>query len=450
LVALLLTASAGAAQGGPDDYAAGGIVHPDHDLPAVRLLVPDWFYEVTASGDLSDLEVFDANGERVPFALVQVDPTTGSYSDWHDMPVFTTPEPLLTDAVGSSGLAVQRAADGSISAIARRSVTGAGIPIQLEPRAVLVDATDYAGRLDDLRLDWMDTFDDFATALRIEASDDLVNWSLITEDAIIASLHVDDLHIRQQQVALPSLQVRFLRITPIDSTATTRIRRVQGRARPPRAEHRTVRQVDGEFVTYARASGVEFDTGGRFPVDQVGLELTEPNHAVYARVLSRTRATQEWRLRGSHVFYRIDEGEVVTRSAPLAIDRTPDRFWQIELSANSDNGHVLQAPPQLEISWLPHQLTWVRSGPAPYTVAIGRGGMDGRSRAQALDRIQELLEPDVDLAHVPLSRIAERVELGGDAAAAPPGRAPWMPYAIGTGVLLVFLVLFALMRRRAT
>jgi hypothetical protein len=442
-----------AARTANDDYAEGLTVTPEHDEPVVRMILPARFYEVSASSDYSDIEVFDADGEPVSFALSTADSTAGSYSDWHDLPVFTAPEPLLTEAVGSSSLAVQVAADGSISGVIHRSVAGGGIPITLEPGAVLVDVTDYPGRLDDLRVDWIDTFEDFTAALRIDGSEDLVTWMQISDQAMIASLHVDGLHIRQQEVALPSSMLRFLRISPADDAAlATRIRRVQGRARPQRAQHRAHKLLHGDIVDYARSRGAEFDTGGRFPVDRVSLDPVEPNRAIYARVLSRARPSYEWRLRGQHIFYRIEHGEVAARSAPLSIDRTPDRYWQVELSNERDDDRELTATPVLEISWLPHELIWLRSGPAPYMVAFGRSGMEGKGSGILVDRLRETLDQDIDLDSIPLSSPGEQVTLGGRSAAAP--RAAWpdgglvaLIVAASVGVLLAFAVL--LRRRRS-
>jgi hypothetical protein len=445
LLAMLCVVGAGAVWGVASDYAEGYLVLPEHDHPAVRMILPARFYEVAVSSDYADLEVFDAAGNPVPFALTSGDDAAGSYSDWHDLPVFASPEPLLTDVVGSTSLAVQLAADGSIGGIMRRSVAGGSVPITLAPGAVLVDVTDYPGRLDDLRIDWMDTFDDFTIALTIEGSEDLVTWTAITDQAMIASLHADGLHIRQQQVGLPPATARYLRITPQDAVGVARIRRVQGRARPARARHRAYKQLEGQLASSMRV--IEFDTGGRFPVDRVSIDLPQPNHALDARLFSRARPYHEWRLRGQHVFYRIEHAAISARAAPLAIERTPDRFWQIDVSGNGGVDPALL--PTLEISWLPHELTWVRTGSEPYTVAFGRTGAEVKGRGLLLERLQELLEPGADLSAIPLSSPQEPLLLGGAGAMAEPSvRSGWPLVAAIAAAAFVFFAMLALLLRR--
>jgi hypothetical protein len=442
---LLFVLDGAPAWGVASDYAEGFLVAPEHDHPAARMILPARFYEVAVSADYADLEVFDAAGNAVPFALTAGDDAAGSYSDWHDLPVFASPEPLLTDVVGSTSLAVQLAADGTVGGIMRRSVAGGSVPIRLAAGAVLVDVTDYPGRLDDLRIDWMDTFDDFTVALTIEGSEDLVTWTPITDQAVIASLHADGLHIRQQQVGLPPASARYLRITPQDADGVARIRRVQGRARPARARHRAYKQLEGQLASSMR--GIEFDTGGRFPVDRVSIDLPRPNHALDARLFSRARHYHEWRLRGQHVFYRIDHAAISARAAPLAIERTPDRFWQIEASGNGDVDPSLL--PKLEISWLPHELTWVRTGAAPYTVAFGRAGAEVKARALLLERLQELLEPGADVTAIPLSSPQELLLLGGAGAVVEPGvRSSWPLVAVIAAAALGFFAVLALLLRR--
>src|SRR4029453_789726 len=107
------------------------------------------------------------------------------------------------------------------------------------------------------------------------------------------------------------------------------------------------------FDAVARADGFEFDTGGRFPIDRVAIELSAPTYLIEGTVYTRADETPRGEEIGRRVFYRATAGDTVAESDMLPVIPTHHRYWRVELGTKPND-----ATPRLRIGWIPQEIVF--------------------------------------------------------------------------------------------
>jgi hypothetical protein len=407
-----------APQANQSDFARGRVLDPSEGSYVQRLTLPNDVYEWVVRRDLGDLRVFNSDQEEVPYN-VRRPAKRDEYAAWASLPLFPLPA-ADADATGSLDLRVEVNEDGAIVSYQGGSLGPA------DPRAYLIDASALQQIPTEMKLSWMMAEqDEFISRIRVETSDDLNHWQTLIADTTIARLTNTGGEVLLDQFDLPPRSARYLRITQIEGSLPVVFSRVDVRHRRSELPERRWRTLTGQSVD----AGWEFESGGWFPVDRLQLTSSQ-NFLVAARLYSR-RATQDsWRDRGVRTFYRTSIAAVVVSSEPLAID-DGDRFWRVEFEGKG------LAAPELKVGWLPDEVVFLKQGAAPYVLAYGQAGVEGRQWP-----LTELLRklnggPPVDLADVPFSRLMDAQMLGGpDRLASAPEPIDWR-----TVVLWAVLVL---------
>ena len=128
------------------------------------------------------------------------------------------------------------------------------------------------------------------------------------------------------------------------------------------------RSVKGSPVA-GREGEFDFDLGGAFPVDRVGVELPELNSVVPAQLYTRADAKAEWRPVVSSVFYRLRQPGGEVTSEPVAVNAPAHRYWQLRIDPKS--GGLGREVPSLRVEWRPQEIVFAARGTAPFTLAYG-------------------------------------------------------------------------------
>ncbi len=432
-ITLLLAALAVAtAQASQSDFAWGRVLDTSGDSVVQRLTVPDDVYEWVTRRDLGDLRVFNRDQEEVPYN-VRRPAKRDEYAAWESLPLFPLPE-SESDADGGLDLRVEVNDDGAIVSY-RGGVVGPAAA-----RAYLVDASTLDQVPTEMRLSWnrVDQ-DEIVSRIRVESSDDLNRWQTLVADTTIARLSNEEGEVLLDQFDLPRRSARYLRITQIEGSLPLTVSRVDVRHRRSELPERRWRTLSGQPVD----EGWEFESGGWFPVDR--LQLTSSgNFLVTAHLYSRINEEDSWRDRGVRTFYRSSIAAVVVQPEPLRID-DGDRYWRIEFEGEGFGS------PELRVGWLPDEVVFLKQGAAPYVLAYGQAGIEGRQWP-----LTELLRklnggPPVDLADVPHARPMDAQTLGGpDRLVAAPEPVDWRTITLWSvlalGVLAVAAMAYRLLR----
>lgn len=426
--ALLVCATAVAAQPGPAQFAYGVPVQIDGTQALQRLEIPQAAYEGAAHADLGDLRVFNGAGEPVPYAFMPR-PAPGTA----EPPALLLRYFPLQGARGTGADAlevrVQRNANGTLV-----HVTSNGTPGKTTRTLVgyLVDASALKQPPSVLELDWRRTGDLVGT-LTVEGSDDLARWTVLTAAAPLVSLQFDGQRLEQKSVELPAVHYKYLRLSW--PTGQTPVELIALHARP-----RAVRvEPERRWKTVVASTGAEagehlFDLGGRLPVDRLRIGLPQPNTLASVEVLARNADDQPWGLIAAGVLYRLqrDGREIV--NPDLAVAGNSWRFWLLRV--DQKGGGLGQGEPTLQVGWVPQQLVFVARGSAPFQLAYGNAS--AQPGAYPIATIVPGWRSDEELQAASATTGAQRELAGARALRAPVDYKTWMLW--GSLVLAVALL----------
>jgi hypothetical protein len=300
------------------------------DAAAYRVTLPLAVYRKIAHTDLADLRVFNGNGEQVPFAIERPLAQTAA----------TTATPLsifpLKDASGATLDAIRVTIESGRGAINVQ----AGGPDQTLPAHVnsyLVDGRALQSPVAALRLEWPEDAADFAGRLRVEASDSLTDWRVITSAAPVANLHSNGERLIEQRVELAPTKAKFWRLSLSGSTAPFILTAVSGEPAKQSVDARHESLSLAAVSAKAAKNGpgeLEYDLGASVPVDRINLDLPDINTVVDVEVLSRARPGDSWHSVRRGGFYRLKSEGDELRNGPVSVTPTTDRHWLLRTDPN--------------------------------------------------------------------------------------------------------------------
>jgi len=401
-----------AAHATPNDFARASVLPAAESPVAQRSSIPQDVYEWVLRDDLGDVRVLNGAGDELPYAF-RVPAGAEDDTEWVPLPLFPLPA-SGPSTEGAPAVNIELGQGGAVVAVH-------GATTQTERAGYLIDASSYRTPVQEIEVAWSGPARDFLVETSVAASDDLNAWRTVVPSATLAWLQTGGQWVKLDRIELPGTRAKYLKIDMADD-ASLRLERVSVRSKEATAPAREWKELQG----VAADGGFEFDTGGRFPVDRLAVELERPTYLVEARLFSRPNAEVGWRDRGAHTFYRAAAGDAFAASDAAAYDVSRDRFWRVQLARIGD-------VPRLRIGWVPHELVFLVQGEGPYTLAYGRADIDGnewpiRDLLQRLDR-------GADLDSLPLVAAGAPVMSGG------PERLEPAPEPLDWRTLLLWAVL---------
>ncbi len=392
LAAIVMTGCVLTAHAGPADFARGRVIVVGEDL-VQRTRMPQDVYEWVVRDDLGDLRVFNREAEQVPYALRRP-ATTSAHSDWQDLPIFKLPVAAPTSTAGTK-VNIELGADGTVVAV------HGGELERSERSDYLIDLSQYDHDVADLELSWTETADNFISHFRVQASDDLSEWRTLTSSATLAALETSGKQVFVNRIELNDVAAEYFKLQQLDGADTIAITSVTARTRLAQAPGRNYKVLSASAVD----GGYEFDTGGRFALDRVAVEIARSSYLVEAQLYSRANATDKWWDRGRRTFYQVSINGSSVTSDPVRYASPYHRFWRVELLSEE------AATPSLRIGWLPDELVFLMQGNPPFTLAYGQADISGRQ--WPINDLLARLETAQDFDLLPLATLREPEILGG-------------------------------------
>lgn len=427
-----------------DDFAFGYRLDTVSGMPVYQAVLPEEMYRISRRDDLGDLRVFNAQGEIVPYALMRPAPVNET-SKQVSLPVF----PVHGGDPGSReslSVKVIRDRNGTIVNINNESPTSNRQPVT----AYLIDASQITAPLTKLFIRWENT-DGFVAKISLSRSDDLNRWTTVVDSTAIADLVHGGEHLTRNVVEFNSVKSRYFRLTWPSEAQSGSIVAIDAELAPMQREPVAAwLRLEGQRVVGDEGSELfTFDTGGRFPVDRLNLDLPEHNSLLRATVWSRASDKTPWRQRHAGLFYRVQPGgpNVEFRNETVSVTRNMDRYWRVDIASNDGLGSRL---PRLELGWVGDQVTFLARGSGPYMLAIG--GHDVVGAEQPVEQLLRALDQKNNFIHPVAATVGERVVLGGEDRLEPgPYPVPWRKLVLWSvlvgGVLLLAGMAIGLMRQ---
>jgi Protein of unknown function (DUF3999) len=419
IVLLTLIPAVAHAQG-PSGYAYGVAIDAPPAIAYARLAIPPAVYEGVVHRDLSDMRIFNADGEVVPYAFV---PRTYEHAPLARVPLRMFPLYVSRDRgnVDDLALSVVRNANGTTINVTSRDGDAA------QERALggyVLDASEYYDPIAALTFEMPATSAATSMRMRIDGSDDLVSWRSLRSDATLVLLEQGGHRLERNRVEISPAKAKYLRVSWTTGAPAIAFTGVAGEfGRRPVEPAREWRTATGTPVE-GREGEYQYDLGGAFPIDRIALDLTAPNSIVPATLLGRDVATDPWQLVGSTVFYRIAQPPTAgadgtsqiamaatdTTSPPFAVDGRARRYWLLRLDPRAGVSGL--TGPVLRAGWQPQEIVFPARGRGPFVLAYGKyeatpGSLPIETLIPDYANKRELPESVV------VARTAARVDLGG-------------------------------------
>jgi hypothetical protein len=391
----------------PRDFAYRMQVVGTGDAAAYRVALPLAVYQKVARADLSDLRVFNGSGEQVPFAIER--PVAGTVSNAATaLSLF----PLKDDSNATLD-AIRVTIESGKGAINVQA--GSSSPSSGRINTYLVDGRSLEVSVAALRLEWPADAADFAGRVRVEASDSLADWRMVTAAAPVANLHSNSERLVEQRVEFPPTRAKYWRLAWAGAAAPFVLTSVLAEPATQNVDARHTglavaatprKNVPGEF---------EYDLGAMLPVDRINLELPDINTVVDVALLSRKRPEDPWHEVRRGGFYRLKSDGEELRNGPVSVGVNTNRHWLAR--TDPKGGGLGNTPPRLVVEWVPHEIVFIARGAGPFYLAYGSATADSAAVSLAV------LPKNVSIA---AASLADPAVLGGDSRLLPPAAAyPW-------------------------
>lgn len=324
-----------------------------------QLEIPAAVYRGVAHSDLRDLRVYNSKQEIVPHGFRQSPARESLKREAQAVRFF----PLLgkrAQSLDQFRLEVQQ--DGSISSLrlVNRNERGS------ELLAYVIDASNLQEPLYALNLEWPDDAVNFSVRVRLEASDDLANWTIIQTDAALLNLNFAGQRLLRQRIEFTPRKAKYFRLSwsggELPSLKRALVEPTDTQIEVERRWYST------HAIAGAKPGEYTFDLGGVLPLDRIRIDLPEHNTLVQAEFWGRNNTKEQWQFVTRAALYRLQhEGLALNNPDLNVVGRY--RYWQLQVDAR--RGGLGQGLPTMQVGWLPHQLIFIARGEPPLILAYG-------------------------------------------------------------------------------
>jgi Protein of unknown function (DUF3999) len=413
LLALLLLVPALAAAEQPRDFAYGIALETSGPDALQQLEVPRAVYEGVVHPDLADVRVFNGAGEVVAHAFRPR--VTATREKPRPVPVALFA--IRTDApTGVEGveLRLEQRSDRTVLDLRTRE----GRPARGGKLVgYLADARALDKPIRAITLELPAGAEPIFTRVTVEASNDLSQWTPLASGAPVVRLASRGSRLEQLRVEVSPRRAKYLRLSwPGRSVALE----LAGLAVEPGdaavAVPRRWKQVAGA-PEKGKPGEYQFDCGGLFPVDRLGIALPQQNTVASIELSARAKPADPWHHVTTATVYRlVRDGDELT-SADIEVSVTADRYWLARVDQRG--GGIGGGPLELGAGWVPHRLVFASRGPGPFQLAYG--SRDAKPSAFPIATLVPGYTGEEDLELV-RAETAPRIVIGGARAAADPQR----------------------------
>ena len=403
LACVAVLGQSGPVRKNPGDFAARFEIVTASSESFQRVLLRPEVFRYSQSGQLSDLYVFNANGEVLPFALRQPNERSQSQEASQSVAVYPVEAAVHAAALVGGRLEVRQNA-GETTVVIEGQGAGARPGTETRVAAYLLDTRDIKTRAVALELDA-----DFDNAkivpVSVEASGDLKTWhSLAAGEPIF--------RLGQGETSTAHTTVRFARAGSVEHQFLRIIWSNTGRFLLHAARLKTIVTDPAPLVPEVAVPvgapaafdgrAAEWDVPTPVSFAQFDVKLSEPNTLVPVKIFGRQRAGEPWLAIGRSVIYRIVREGGESLGPPLAIIR--GGYQGLKIEVDGATGSLGATPPAAVLLFTPLEVVFLARGPAPFTLATGlsnanAGQLPLQSLIPGYKANAELAFPQASLAH---------------------------------------------------
>lgn len=350
----------------PDNYHHLMPLLPQHEGGQHRLVLPADVYLHAEQPNLADLRIFNASRENLPFAFSSEPADPPVKPAQQALNWFALPDP---DTRGENmHLTVKLQPDGTLTASHNHTP-----PVSGQAKHYLIDASQLKQPAQALEINTDDT-QGALHHLTIEGSDDLKNWRTLADHAPWLDLHSGSGQLTLKRVEFAPARYKYFRLSWDNNPVAIRQVIVETAADNAPAQYfQHVLQI-GQHQP--GSADYKFEIPPSICLERLRLILPQADSIASVSFFARQTEQESWQSVTTATFYRINRDSSEIISPAHALSGTRVRYWRVHLDRYST---ALPATLQLEIGWRAHQLVFLASGAAPYTLAFGNGNAKSAS-----------------------------------------------------------------------
>jgi hypothetical protein len=387
----------------PGDYAWRMPLQVSGKQGVVALRLPREVYLNAQSAELSDLRLFDANGNKMAFALH----TPALQSHLQRNITSATVFPLLADAPPAGGeleLDIRTGANGNLISVKSKTPSGAQVGLQPGKPAKLQSLImDLQAALQDEGKPMIEalrftlpaaagtgaaSLSNYSAQVWLEASDDLQHWEAVGTAELDWLQNAGQQTLANDRLEFEPRRFRYARLSwrrgePLEF-AKVDVHSVTQHAQAPQLETLELTARPGKIrleLLYSAAIAI--------PVESLALRFEQANVVYPARIGAyQTFApekpglpvTERFEQQLQATFYKITQNDKLRQSGSLTLPMTHNAEWVLRPQATTSD-----IKPTLVLGWQAASLVFVTSGQPPYTLAFGRA--KAAAEAQPLEQV---------------------------------------------------------------
>lgn len=218
-----------------------------------------------------------------------------------------------------------------------------------------------------LILDWDQPKPSMILPLKIEVSDNLQQWSVLSARKSISKLKDSRSQLIRAQIEMPCTTKHYLRLQWLDPQQGVKVKQITGRYHQAGSKKMQWHQL-GQPSVNERGDWL-FEKQTVFPLNH--LRLKAPFHGLLyqGELFSKKTAKGPWIRRQSLIQYRLKMENTVLESDPIRLFSGNDHYWKIKLA---DNIRFTPSQyPEIYVSQQQQQVMYLAQGTAPFTLAYG-------------------------------------------------------------------------------
>ena len=413
------------------DYAYTMSLSVSGKQGVVGLRVPKEVYLNARSADLNDLRLFDANGVKIGFSLLDAPTQAHVQKNFLPTKLFPIMSNQARSKLGDSlDLAITTSADGNVISVKTKSDKAINHDAQLVGLILDARQLDVAGKpIDGLAIEALHftlppNVSTYSAQIWLETSDDLIRWDTVAAGELSWLVNGDSQTLTNDRLEFEPRRFRYARLTwrngdAIQFSAIT-AESVIHTEDAPVLEKIVLQAQPGKL-----AQDLVYKAAIAIPVEKISLQFTEPNVVLPVafgsyRELPSVQIGQPttWRFEPfmQTTFYQISQGGQTRRSGDISVPLSHLAEWAMRPMMNT------ASKPTLSLSWQAANLIFLASGKQPYTLAFGRDKV--KAERLALEQVApgfgsaELLKLEQAVTGTLQKQVVQTSAQGSDADAA--------------------------------
>ena len=344
----------------------------DEASSGYRFNVPDAVYQRVHHADLRDVRITNQAGDEVPMRISLNEDLTRTSWSRVSLPLFSLRRlqevPVTSQQTRTSWQGDEESFTVTTSEQVRRYVEQ---QVADDERTVLIDASVVSGQnLKHLELQWsFQTEGNRVFYVDLKGSHDLANWRTVRDRQKLIELDTGGRVVLENRLPLGQADYAYYKLVftgpevPTVQAVTAWISREHRNSPLQWQSVKVLNELDRETVGH----GIQWDTGGYYPVEAVRLVFDYPNLMAGVRLYSRPGPEASWRLVSSADVYDVGQGELSMFNDRLSFPTNQHRHWRL-LSDSAINSQWIK---HVEFAWRSHQVHFLAQGEAPFTLQFG-------------------------------------------------------------------------------